>query len=154
MKLLTQKKPRDFRINNLSGKEIKLTLLSLLAFTFQASAVSSINTSEKNYSSIFFEKTIKGTVTDQNGLPLPGANVVVKGTTKGVQTDVDGSFSITVADNVTKLIVTYIGMEDQEVSVGSSPLKIVMKEAGQKLDEVVIGYGKSKKKTLLDLLLL
>ncbi|WPO77282.1 TonB-dependent receptor [Flavobacterium sp. KACC 22761] len=148
MKLLTQKKPRDFRINNLSGKEIKLTLLSLLAFTFQASAVSSINISEKNYSSIFFEKTIKGTVTDQDGLPLPGANVVVKGTTKGVQTDVDGSFSITVADNVTKLIVTYIGMEDQEVSVGSSPLKIVMKEAGQKLDEVVIGYGKAKKKDL------
>ncbi|WP_426485860.1 SusC/RagA family TonB-linked outer membrane protein [Flavobacterium sp. 2] len=148
MKLLTQKKPRDFRINNLSRKEIKLTVLSLLALTFQASAATSISTSNKNYTSLFFEKTVKGTVTDQNGLPLPGANVVVKGSTKGVQTDVDGSFSITVADNVTKLVVTYIGMEDQEVSVGSSPLKIVMKEAGQKLDEVVIGYGKSKKKDL------
>ncbi|MTH14235.1 TonB-dependent receptor [Flavobacterium sp. LC2016-01] len=148
MKLLTQKKPRDFRINNLSRKEIKLTVLSLLVFTFQASAAASISTSDKNYTSLFFEKTIKGTVTDQNGLPLPGANVLVKGTSKGVQTDVDGSFSITVADNVTKLIVTYIGMEDQEVSVGNSPLKIVMKEAGQKLDEVVIGYGKSKKKDL------
>ncbi|MHC0440755.1 SusC/RagA family TonB-linked outer membrane protein [Flavobacterium sp. 3-210] len=148
MKLLTQKKPRDFRINNLSRKEIKLTVLSLLALTFQASAATSISTSNKNYTSLFFEKTVKGTVTDQNGLPLPGANVVVKGSTKGVQTDVDGSFSITVADNVTKLVVTYIGMEDQEVSVGTSPLKIVMKEAGQKLDEVVIGYGKSKKKDL------
>lgn len=148
MKLLTQKKPRDFRINNLSSKEIKLTILSLLVFTFQASASSSINSAYKNNTSIYFEKTVKGTVTDQNGLPLPGANVVVKGSTKGVQTDVDGSFVITVADNVTKLVVSYIGMEDQEVTVGSTPLKIVMKEVGQKLEEVVIGYGKAKKKDL------
>ncbi|RED26404.1 TonB-linked SusC/RagA family outer membrane protein [Flavobacterium cutihirudinis] len=148
MKLLTQKKPRDFRINNLSGKEFKLTLLSLLVFTFQAPAASSIKASEKDNASLFFEKTIKGTVTDQNGLPLPGVNVVVKGSNKGVQTDVDGSFAITVPDNVTKLIFTYIGMEDQEVTVGNSPIKVVMKEAGQKLDEVVIGYGKSKKKDL------
>lgn len=148
MKLLTQKKPRDFRINNLSSKEIKLTILSLLVFTFHASASSSINNADKNNISIYFEKTVKGTVTDQNGLPLPGANVVVKGSTKGVQTDVDGSFAITVADNVTKLVVSYIGMEDQEVSVSSSPLKIVMKEVGQKLEEIVIGYGKAKKKDL------
>lgn len=148
MKLLTQKKPRDFRISNVSNKEIKLTILSLLALTFQASAASSINTSPKNNVALFFEKTVKGNVTDQNGIPLSGANIVVKGSSKGVQTDFDGNFTITVADNVTKLIVTYIGMEDQEVSVGSTPLKIVMKEAGQKLDEVVIGYGKTKKKDL------
>src|SRR5687768_3656164 len=110
MKLLTQKKPRDFRINNLSGKEIKLTVLSLLAFTFQASAASTITTSHKNNTVLFFEKTVKGTITDQNGLPLPGVNVTVKGTKTGVQTDVDGSFAITVPDNATKLVVTYIGM--------------------------------------------
>ncbi|MFG4001745.1 SusC/RagA family TonB-linked outer membrane protein [Flavobacterium aquidurense] len=148
MKLLTQKKPRDFRINNLSGKEIKLTILSLLAFTFQASAAAPINMSYKNSTSIFFEKTVKGKVTDQNGLPIAGANVIVKGSSTGVQTDVDGSFAITVADNVTKLIVTYIGMEDQEVTIGSSPIKVVMKEVGQKLEEVVVGYGKAKKKDL------
>jgi TonB-linked SusC/RagA family outer membrane protein len=148
MKLLTQKKPRDFRINNLSGKEIKLTLLSLLVFTFQASAASTINTSHKNNTVLFFEKTVKGTITDQNGLPLPGVNVTVKGSGKGVQTDVDGSFAITVPDNATKLIVTYIGMEDQEVTITGAPLKIVMKEVGQKLDEVVVGYGKAKKKDL------
>ncbi|MFB3387441.1 SusC/RagA family TonB-linked outer membrane protein [Flavobacterium sp. LAR06] len=148
MKLLTQKKPRDFRINNLSRKEIKLTVLSLLAFTFQASAASTITTSHKNNTVLFFEKTVKGTITDQNGLPLPGANVIVKGTKTGVQTDVDGSFAITVPDNATKLIVTYIGMEDQEVTITGATLKIVMKEAGQKLEEVVIGYGKSKKKDL------
>ena len=148
MKLLTQKKPRDFRINNLSRKEIKLTVLSLLVFTFQASAASTIATSHKNNTVLFFEKTVKGTITDQNGLPLPGANVIVKGTKTGVQTDVDGSFAITVPDNATKLIVTYIGMEDQEVTITGTTLKIVMKEAGQKLEEVVIGYGKSKKKDL------
>ena len=113
MKLLTQKKPRDFRLNNLSRKEIGITVLSLLVFTFQASAASSINISDKTNTALFFEKTVKGKVTDEKGLPLPGANVVVKGTTKGVQTDVDGSFAITVPDNATKLIITYIGMEDQ-----------------------------------------
>ena len=148
MKLLTQKKPRDFRINNLSRKEIKLTVLSLLVFTFQASAASTIATSHKNNTVLFFEKTVKGTITDQNGLPLPGVNVTIKGTKTGVQTDVDGSFAITVPDNATKLLVTYIGMEDQEVTITGATLKIVMKEAGQKLEEVVIGYGKSKKKDL------
>ncbi len=111
MKLLTQKKPRDFRINVLANKEIKLTVLSLLVFTFQTTVASEIKTSENNYTALFFEKTIKGTVTDQNGMPLPGANVVVKGSSKGVQTDVDGSFAITVAYNVTKLVINYIGME-------------------------------------------
>jgi TonB-linked SusC/RagA family outer membrane protein len=148
MKFLTQKKPRDFRINNLSSKEIKLTVLFLLALTFQVSAASTITTTYKNKTSLFVEKIVKGKVTDQNGLPLPGVNVTVKGTKTGVQTDVDGSFAITVPDNATKLIITYIGMEDQEVSIGSAPLKIVMKEVGQKLDEVVIGYGKAKKKDL------
>ncbi|RKR08516.1 hypothetical protein C8C82_0390 [Flavobacterium sp. 81] len=60
MKLLTQKKPRDFRITNVSNKEIKLTILSLLALTFQASAASSINTSTKNNVVLFFEKNDKG----------------------------------------------------------------------------------------------
>ena len=148
MKLLTQKKPRNTRINHFSGNEIKLTILSLLVFTFQASAATSVNTTYKNKTSLVFEKTVKGKVTDQNGVPLPGVNIVVKGTKTGVQTDFDGNFSITVADNITKLIVTYIGMEDQEVTIGNAPLKIVMKEVGQKLDEVVVGYGKQKKKDL------
>ena len=146
MKFLTQKKPRDFRINTLSSKEVKLTVLSLLALTFQVSAASTITTTHKSKTSLFVEKTVKGKITDQNGLPLPGVNVTVKGTKTGVQTDVDGTFAITVPDNATKLIITYIGMEDQEVTIGSAPLKIVMKEAGQKLEEIVIGYGKAKKK--------
>lgn len=148
MNLLTQKKPRDFRIKNLAGKEIKLTFLSLLAFTFQASAISSLSTSHKENTALFFEKSIKGKITDQNGLPLAGVNVIVKGTSTGVQTDAEGNFSITVPDNASKLIITYIGMEDQEVTIGSSTLKIVMKEVGQKLEEVVVGYGKAKKKDL------
>jgi TonB-linked SusC/RagA family outer membrane protein len=148
MKLLTQKKPRDFRIHNLSRKEIKLTVLSLLVFTFQASATSTITTSHKSNTVLIFEKTVKGKITDQNGLPLSGVNVTIKGTKTGVQTDVDGSFAITVNDNTTKLLVTYIGMEDQEATITGATLKIVMKEVGQKLEEVVIGYGKAKKKDI------
>lgn len=148
MKFLTQKKPRDFRINILSDKKVQLTVLSLLVFAFQASAASSVTTSDENTIVILFEKIVKGTVTDQNGVPLAGANVVVKGSSKGVQTDFDGNFAITVPDNAAKLIVTYVGMEDQEITITNAPLKIMLKEAGQKLDEVVIGYGKQKKKDL------
>ncbi|MBF7090252.1 TonB-dependent receptor [Flavobacterium sp. ALJ2] len=150
MKLLNQKKPRDFQTIKLSShKEIKLILLSSLAFTFQASAALSINhTSNKDNIALFFEKTVKGKVTDQNGLPLAGVNIIVKGTSTGVQTDTEGNFAITVPDNATKLIATYIGMEDQEVTISNAPLKIILKEVGQKLDEVVVGYGKQKKKDL------
>ncbi len=145
MKLLTHKKPRNSRIINLSGNEIKLTIISLLVFTFHASAVTTINESYKNDTSLIVEKKVTGTITDQNGIPLPGVNVVVKGTNRGVQTDMDGKFTIIVQDDDTKLILTYIGMEDQEVTIGTAPLKITMKESGQQLDEVLIGYGKQKK---------
>ena len=145
MKLLTQKKPRNSRIINLSRNEIKLTILSLLAFTFQVSAITTISTSHKNDTSLIVEKTVTGQVTDQNGLGLPGVNIVVKGTSKGVQTDMDGNFSITVPDSATKLVATYIGMEDQEITIGIGAIKIVMKESGEQLDEVVIGYGKQKR---------
>lgn len=148
MKFLTKKRPEDFRLKNLPGAEIKLTLFLVFVFTVQVSATSTVRINRRTDIAFFFEKTVKGKVTDQNGLPIAGANVVVKGSRTGVQTDSDGSFAITVADNVTKLIISYVGMEDQEVTVGSSPLKIVLKEAGQKLEEIVIGYGKAKKKDL------
>ena len=94
---------------------------------------------------------IKGTVTNEKGEPIPGANVLAKGSTVAVQTDADGNFSINVSNNVTKLVVSFVGMESQEVIIGKNPLIIVLKEQGQKLEEVVISvaYGKSSKKKLV-----
>ena len=59
------------------------------------------------------------------------------------------SFSIKVPDNVTKLVVSYIGMEEQEVAIGKSPLTIVLKEIGQKMDEVVLLVMGPKRRPIL-----
>lgn len=94
-------------------------------------------------------RKVTGHVKDAQGDPVIGANVVVKGTTNGTITDIDGNFSLEVPDNAT-LIVSYIGFTDRSISVGnSSNLMIVLSEDTQKLDEVVVvGYGTQKKVNL------
>ncbi len=84
---------------------------------------------------------ISGTVTDADGAPLPGANVVEKGTTNGTQTDFDGNYTITVADDAV-LVFSYIGFSTQEIPVsGQTTINVQMTEDANKLDEVVIvGY--------------
>ncbi len=95
------------------------------------------------------DKSISGLVTDDQGVPLPGASIVEKGTTNGVTTDFDGNFSITVNEN-SILEVSYIGYTSVEVPVGSSDYyEVQLTEAMSKLDEVVvIGYGSVERKDL------
>lgn len=83
------------------------------------------------------------------GEPIIGANVVVKGTTNGTITDIDGNFSLEVPDNAI-LVVSYIGYTDRTVEVGnSSKVMVSLSEDTQKLDEVVVvGYGTQKKVNL------
>lgn len=85
---------------------------------------------------------VSGTVSDASG-PLPGASVVVKGTTNGAQTDFDGIFTISDVDAGSTLVFSYIGYKTQEVLVGNqTTIDIVMEEDAQALAEVVIiGYG-------------
>lgn len=95
-------------------------------------------------------KTITGTVTDQDGLPLPGVNILVQGTTAGTQTDFDGNYSIEAEEGQT-LLFTYIGQKDMTVVVGtSSTIDVQMEESAQALAEVVVtGQGiKREKKSL------
>ncbi|MFI2741928.1 SusC/RagA family TonB-linked outer membrane protein [Zhouia sp. PK063] len=96
------------------------------------------------------EKRITGKVTDKDNLPLPGVNIVVKGTANGTQTDFDGNFSIS-ASVGQKLVFTYVGQKSQEVTVGdSSVINIQMKDDAQALDEVVvIGYGTRNKRDVV-----
>ncbi|MCM5664069.1 SusC/RagA family TonB-linked outer membrane protein [Galbibacter mesophilus] len=98
----------------------------------------------------FAQSTITGTVSDNLGQPLPGVNVVVKGTSQGVSTDFDGNFSIQ-ASPKDVLEFTYLGFQAQEVLVGNqSQINVQLKEDSQQLDEVVvIGYGTSTKKDLV-----
>lgn len=94
-------------------------------------------------------RQITGTVVDAVGVPVIGANVMVKGTTNGTITDIDGKFMLEVAKDAI-LQVSYIGYTNQEIPVGNqSVLKIALKEDTQALDEVVVvGYGVSKKSHL------
>lgn len=90
--------------------------------------------------------TLSGTVVDAQGEPIIGANVVVKGTTQGTITDLDGKFTLEAPGNAV-LEVSYIGYLTQEIPVnGQSAFRITLKEDTQNLDEVVVvGYGVQKK---------
>jgi TonB-linked SusC/RagA family outer membrane protein len=93
--------------------------------------------------------TISGKVTDNTGAPMPGVTVVVKGTTQGTISDIDGNFSISVASGET-LVFSYVGMQTQEIVVTSfSDLSVVMLEDMAQIGEVVVvGYGTMKKESL------
>lgn len=94
--------------------------------------------------------TISGTVSDSDGIPLPGANVVEKGTSNGVIADFDGNFLMNVSDGNSILVVSYIGYATQEVPLnGQSSISVSLKVNAESLDEmVVVGYARKKKSEL------
>jgi TonB-linked SusC/RagA family outer membrane protein len=83
------------------------------------------------------ERTVSGVVSDNAGLPLPGVNVLVKGTKSGTQTDFDGKFSIS-ASSSQVLIFNFVGMKTQEMTASSTNLKVKMKDDSVELEGVVI----------------
>lgn len=93
--------------------------------------------------------TIRGTVRDENGDPLPGATISMQGTTTGTVTDLDGSYSLTVPDGAT-LVFSYIGYENYVIQVGNqSEINVTMTADASALEEVVvIGYGTQKRSDL------
>jgi TonB-linked SusC/RagA family outer membrane protein len=95
------------------------------------------------------KRQISGKVTDENGEPVIGANIMEKGTTNGTVTDIDGNFTLQVPEN-TVLQVSYIGYLTIEEPVGNRQMvNISMKEDAQTMDEVVvIGYGTIKRANL------
>lgn len=95
------------------------------------------------------EKTISGTVADDTGLPLPGVNIIIQGTSTGTQSDFDGNYTIEAAQGQT-LVYSYVGFETQEVAVGASNNINVTLNAGSVLDEVVVtALGISREKQSL-----
>jgi TonB-linked SusC/RagA family outer membrane protein len=90
---------------------------------------------------------VSGTVTDQEGTPLPGANIVEKGTTNGVTADFDGNFSIEIDNDNAVLVVSYIGYATKDVPLnGQTSITVILEESSAGLDEVVVvGYGVQKK---------
>lgn len=112
-----------------------LTLLVMVVFTTLAMAQN---------------KTVTGKVTDEKGAPVANASVLVKGTTKGVTTGSDGSFSLSVPNTAKTLIVSSVNFTLREVSIKSVPLNITLQSSISSLDEVVIvGYQSVKKREVI-----
>lgn len=97
------------------------------------------------------KKELTGTVVDEKGESIPGASVMLKGTSTGTMTDMDGRFSLNVPENAKTLLVSFVGMDSEEVSIGKQRnFKIVLRESNVSLNEVVVvGYGSQKKQSIV-----
>ena len=125
--------------------------LLLSAFPTNAKEVNSYNSEVLPVTNITQQnKTVTGTVVDTNGIPIIGANVVVKGTTHGNITDADGKFTIENVPENTILQISYIGYKTLDVAVRSkSKVEVTLEEDSENLQEViVVGYGSTVKKAL------
>ena len=132
-----------------------VVLLNMSAFanTEELTANSLIEVDiNKSFEKFDFQKNnITGKVTDSNGVPIPGANIVEKGKINGVQTDLEGKFSLAVEEKNAILVVSYIGFKTKEVSLeGQSSVSIQLEESSSTLNEVVVvAYGKQKKESVV-----
>ena len=99
---------------------------------------------------IIQQPVITGTVTDISGEPLPGVNIIVKGTLTGAVTNVNGKYTITVPDKDAVLVFTFMGYETREFTVGEQTvIDLVLSENAREIEEiVVVGYGVQNKKTM------
>ena len=88
------------------------------------------------------QRTVTGRVTDDTNAALPGASIVVKGTTIGTASDLNGNFTIQVPSEATTLVVSFIGMDTKEVPITAGPMEITLSMSAEEVDAVVvIGYG-------------
>jgi TonB-linked SusC/RagA family outer membrane protein len=101
-------------------------------------------------SAIAQTSTINGTVNDENGVPLPGVNIIEKNTTNGVATNFDGQYSINTSSSDATLVFSFIGYKTQEVATnGRISINVSMVVDENQLDPVVvIGYGTQKKSSI------
>ena len=106
--------------------------------------------SEGNFKTLKVIRTFSGKVTEENGQPIPGVSISLKGTSKGTNTDVNGNFKIEVMDENSILVFSFVGFETQEISVGKTDNLLIKLKVNTKLlsEVVVVGYGSQKKANL------
>ncbi len=123
---------------------VALFMASLVAYPASASVPSSTYQQTQQQTS-----PCKGVVLDASGEPLVGVSVVVKGTTTGTVTGVDGDFNISGVKRGSRIVVSFIGFTSKEVVWNGSPLNITLEEDNKTLEEVVVvGFGTQKKENL------
>jgi iron complex outermembrane receptor protein len=94
-------------------------------------------------------QNVTGVISDSSGIPLPGVNVLEKGTTNGVVSDIDGRYTITIGNNPT-LIFSFVGFDSQVIVVNNQTTLNVTMQEGVSLDEVVLVGSRSPKRTAID----
>ncbi|WP_405379978.1 SusC/RagA family TonB-linked outer membrane protein [Maribacter sp. LLG6340-A2] len=133
-------------IKKLSRKTKSLLLSAVLGILAVGPILGNSSNTSKSGMIEDVQSTITGNITDENGIPLSGASVVVKGTTTGAVADFDGNFSINAPSNGT-LVFSYVGYARQEIQInGRSTVNVSLQPDAAALDEVVlVGYGTQKK---------
>jgi TonB-linked SusC/RagA family outer membrane protein len=122
-------------------------LIALATLSFNVAEASDASTSTKSPEAQQKDNRVTGKITDQKGAPIPGVSVVVKGTTVGVTTDLEGKYSLAIPNNATILTFSFVGMKTQEIILkGQTNISLTLEEETIGLEEVVaIGYGSVKK---------
>jgi len=125
-------------------------LAIVLLLIFNCITVASFAKNRRYKTPYYIDKVITGKVVDSISNPLSGVSITVKGTDKGVSTDASGQFKITVPSSKTVLIISFVGYQTKEVSVGNNSSIIIGLSTiqNQLSDVVVVGYGTQKKVTL------
>lgn len=130
---------------------MKLVFIGLLVLCFSTVQANLIPGDKQSNLEAYQNQEVTGTVTSaSDGIPLPGVNVYVKGTTTGVITDADGKYNLSLASAEDILVFSFIGFTTEEIVVGNqSVIDVSLVEESRELNEVVvIGYGTVKKKDL------
>lgn len=136
-----------YQAKRYSKLSLKICLAFLIAFVPMAGTYANAENPKDLKIQSAIQKTISGTITDDDGMPLPGANIVEKGTSNGVQTDFDGNFTINVSDENAVLVVSFVGFLNQEIEVGNqNSVAVQLMSDAESLEEVVVtGYGSQRK---------
>lgn len=152
-KLLKKAKPVSLDVNNAKLSDVLALCFENqpLDYTIKNKTIV-IEEKKKKSKEFFFVPPVKitGKVTDENGEPLPGVSVTVKGSKEGVVTSVDGAYTINAPEQSSVLIFSFIGMQEQEVTVGErTTINVAMTASTENLTEVVVvGFGTQKKVNL------
>ncbi|WP_181422983.1 TonB-dependent receptor [Arenibacter sp. ARW7G5Y1] len=138
----------DFLFND--GTVVYSVVKNQIVLKSAAPTWHSSKSSSKVQSKPKVQQIIRGTVFDEQGVPLPGATVMLKGTNQGTSTDFDGNFELKIQSETSVLVVSYLGFKTNEITVGNqTQFTIKLAEDSNALQEViVVGYGTQKKVNL------
>lgn len=141
---------RFFRFRVIFGDALKLVAVLVLLSSLQPLVATVVTDDGANTSYELQQKRVTGRITDNQGNPLPGVNIIEKGTTNGAISDADGRYQINVGGPGSILTFSFVGFSTQEKAVGAmNVIDIVLIEAVSALDEVVVvGYSTQARKTL------